>query len=200
MQTERTDPRVERSRSALVRALAKLLEGRSLSSISVSEICRHAGVDRATFYRHFEDREDLLERGVRLAVDAIIERIGAADPRDPRFDTRLGNLFAEIADRRDFYRPFAGANADGRLGRVLADRVSEFLLRERIAPVLREGAGAGSVDRSEMVTAMTVSALVGLIGRWLTDSPHWRAEDVHAAYAAYVIGGVTAFAQSNASG
>ncbi len=115
-------------------------------------------------------------------------------------NARLRSLFTEIADRRDFYRPFAGPNADGWFGRVLAERVGEFLLRERIAPLLRGGVGNGSVERSEMVPAMTVSALIGLIGRWLTESTHWREEDVHTAYATYVMGAVSAFAQRNASG
>ena len=43
------------------RALIKLLEEKSLEYISVKEICERAGVNRSTFYLHYETISDLLE-------------------------------------------------------------------------------------------------------------------------------------------
>lgn len=43
------------------RALINLLEEKGLEYISVKEICEKAGVNRSTFYLHYETIGDLLE-------------------------------------------------------------------------------------------------------------------------------------------
>ncbi len=48
------------SRSYLVQALFRLMEEHEYGEISVSDICRKAGVGRATFYRYFKRKKDVL--------------------------------------------------------------------------------------------------------------------------------------------
>lgn len=50
----------EYSRSYLVQALFKLMDEYEYEGISVSDLCRKAGVGRATFYRYFKRKEDVL--------------------------------------------------------------------------------------------------------------------------------------------
>ena len=47
-------------RKYLTEALLQLMEKKNYDEISVSEIAKRAGVHRATFYRHFSSREDIL--------------------------------------------------------------------------------------------------------------------------------------------
>ena len=42
-------------------ALITLLEKKELAYITVSEICKEAGVNRSTFYLHYETIQDLLK-------------------------------------------------------------------------------------------------------------------------------------------
>ena len=42
-------------------AMLKLLKEKELEKISVTELCREAGLNRATFYRHYEIPRDVLE-------------------------------------------------------------------------------------------------------------------------------------------
>ncbi|MEM7561801.1 MAG: TetR/AcrR family transcriptional regulator [Pseudomonadota bacterium] len=60
------DPRQVRSRRALVEAGRDCLIRNPLAS--VSDIARHAGVGRATMYRHFETREDLIKEIGRVSL------------------------------------------------------------------------------------------------------------------------------------
>lgn len=52
----------ERTRKSLENALVQLCKTRSLSEITVSDICDAAGVHKSTFYRYFETKELMVEK------------------------------------------------------------------------------------------------------------------------------------------
>jgi len=62
---DRLDPRAKRTRTLLQQAMGELLTQKPLSSITVGDITRRATVNRATFYAHFQDKDDLLEYSLR---------------------------------------------------------------------------------------------------------------------------------------
>ena len=51
------------------RALVELLEKKDFEYITVSELCKVAGVNRSTFYLHYENTSELLEETVRYIID-----------------------------------------------------------------------------------------------------------------------------------
>ena len=55
------DPRAQRTRTLLQQAMGELLTEKPLSSLTVGDITRRATVNRATFYAHFQDKDELLE-------------------------------------------------------------------------------------------------------------------------------------------
>lgn len=57
----KTDLRVSKTKEALREALLHLLEQKSLNSISVTELCQIAKVNRGTFYAHYGQVENLFE-------------------------------------------------------------------------------------------------------------------------------------------
>lgn len=61
----RIDLRVRRTYKLLVEALTELLAGKAYDKISVTDICEKAMVNRATFYKHFEDKNHLLQFGIK---------------------------------------------------------------------------------------------------------------------------------------
>lgn len=58
------DPRIQRTRALLQRALSTLLESQSFTTISITDICKEADIARVTFYQHYESKEALLLAGV----------------------------------------------------------------------------------------------------------------------------------------
>lgn len=61
---EKTDLRVRRTRKLLWEAMLELLENRTFDSLNIQEICDKAMVHRTTFYKHFEDKYQLLTFGL----------------------------------------------------------------------------------------------------------------------------------------
>ena len=60
-ETEKLDPRVKRTRQMLDQAFVSLLAEKGFDAVSVQDITARAGVNRATFYAHFEDKYKLLD-------------------------------------------------------------------------------------------------------------------------------------------
>lgn len=71
----RTRPGVEQQRDTICDAAVDLFVERGLSAVSVSEICRAAGVSRDTFYRCFADKDALVDYVYQTSVNAHIERV-----------------------------------------------------------------------------------------------------------------------------
>lgn len=62
---ERLDPRVKRTRLLLEQAFIGLIEEKGFQAVTVQDIAERAGVNRATFYAHFTDKYDLLDKSIR---------------------------------------------------------------------------------------------------------------------------------------
>ena len=53
-------------------ALISLLEKKDFQYISIKEICQKAGVNRSTFYLHYETVGDLLEEAMEYILDRFV--------------------------------------------------------------------------------------------------------------------------------
>ena len=54
------DLRVQKTKAALFHAFYELLAEKSYESITINELCEKALVRRATFYKHYRDKQDFL--------------------------------------------------------------------------------------------------------------------------------------------
>lgn len=55
------------------KAFLELLEEKDFAYITVKEICEKAGVNRSTFYLHYETVNDLLAESARFIIDQFVE-------------------------------------------------------------------------------------------------------------------------------
>lgn len=57
---EKPNQRVTLTKRLLKEGLLRLLEKKTIDKVNVTELCREAGINRATFYTHYETPHDLL--------------------------------------------------------------------------------------------------------------------------------------------
>lgn len=57
----------------ITEALLLLLKKKEYKDISITEICKKAGVTRMSFYRNFESKEDILLKKVRTVTDGFLK-------------------------------------------------------------------------------------------------------------------------------
>lgn len=61
------------------KALIKLLDKKPFDYITVKEICQEAGVNRSTFYLHYENTVELLEEAIEYTNDEFLSYFKDAD-------------------------------------------------------------------------------------------------------------------------
>ena len=90
--------KVSAARDRLLQTASALFYSEGVNSVGVDRIVSEAGVTRATFYRHFPSKQDLVLAYLQSAHDAIEQRASTALAiEDPR--ARLRALGEDIADQ-----------------------------------------------------------------------------------------------------
>ncbi len=85
-QNEKLDMRIKYTREWTFEALYRLLERKSYESIKISEIITKAGISRATFYRNFSTKDDIVKLKVKMFFEdffaSILELSLTEEPED----------------------------------------------------------------------------------------------------------------------
>lgn len=85
----------------LTDACLLLLRDKMLDDISISELCKSACVGRASFYRNFENKEDIIKTYVNRLFSEWISEYEKSD--DKPIDELILLLFSHFEKHRDFY-------------------------------------------------------------------------------------------------
>jgi len=73
-QDEKEDPRVKRTRNLILTAFEELLPEKGFRSLTVQDITDKAEINRATFYAHFNDKYDLLDKSIQQTFRQELEK------------------------------------------------------------------------------------------------------------------------------
>jgi len=74
---KKTDRRARHTQSVIKESFLQLLRKKHIGKITVTEICKMAEINRATFYTHFHDPYDLLEHLETECGDIMMEAINS---------------------------------------------------------------------------------------------------------------------------
>jgi len=66
-----TDIRVIRTQHSIIEALERLIETKKLSCITITELCTEAGINRNTFYYHYNNIYELLNEQKQILLNEI---------------------------------------------------------------------------------------------------------------------------------
>jgi AcrR family transcriptional regulator len=169
------DPRVRRTRQLLRNALIELIPEMGYENIRIQDITDRATLNRATFYLHYRDKQDLLDRG----FDEIWEELTAENPLPVEMGghlslegTRLTVLsdFKHLSKHADFYRAMIGDHGTAHFIHRMQDHVYTTT-KKRLQDVL--GELPDSSPPVDMVLHYIASAYIGLMHWWLKqDMPY----------------------------
>lgn len=100
------EQRAARSRGALQDALTTLLRERAFGEITVQDLLQRANVGRATFYAHFQDKDDLLLTSFMRMLEVMSQQL-AADPVGARRLLPVKEFFLHVGSARPMLKMFA---------------------------------------------------------------------------------------------
>lgn len=145
----------------LTDALLKLLRDKSISDISISELCDTAGVGRASFYRNFENKEDILRAYINKLFDDRIDEHEQND--DKSLNQLIKSLFTHFEKYRDFYK-------------LLNDRKLIYLLKDVIIGIC--GPKSEHSKTEAYAKAFVAYTLYGWIEVWFQRGMKESAEEI----------------------
>ncbi|MDR2751638.1 MAG: TetR/AcrR family transcriptional regulator [Clostridiales bacterium] len=76
------DKRQERSAALICASLEKLAERSGYSGITITQLATEAGVGRATFYRLFDDKDDVVLYQMEQVFEELLSRFGPESDHD----------------------------------------------------------------------------------------------------------------------
>jgi AcrR family transcriptional regulator len=154
------DRRAARSRDLLLDALPGLMAERGFERLTAQNIIDRAGVGRATFYAHFENKEALLAASVgRLRV--WLQAMRDLCPAQP-FGFMLP-FFDHLASHRPIYRTTFERESE-----VAVERHIRAMMRELVRAELLANRTAGQDDAAiELATQFVVSTFWSVVVWWM---------------------------------
>ncbi len=99
MKTQKEDRRTRITKLAIKESLVELMQTNPISKISVKMICEAADINRSTFYAHFQDQYDLLDKIQQEIISDIKEHILAL-----RFVGQTGNAISVFTQLLDYVK------------------------------------------------------------------------------------------------
>jgi AcrR family transcriptional regulator len=172
----RLDPRVERTRLAVLEAATALLRTEGPDAVTHVRVAEASGVGRATLYRHWPEQADLLHDAIARKADDIPVPLAAQSTRD-RLTVILDHLRTRLNDDDlaiQLATLIGRATWDAKLHRALMQTSGRG--RSIVDDILRD-----AIDRGELPATTDVEVVrEGLIGalfvrRFLSDRPLSRA-------------------------
>lgn len=79
MKSEKIDRRVRYTKMVIKDNFVTLLREKSISKITIKELCERADINRATFYAHYSDQYDLLRQIEDELIDGINQHLSEYD-------------------------------------------------------------------------------------------------------------------------
>lgn len=129
---ERIDPRITRSRQWIENAFLELLWQDGFEAMTVRDIAKRAGVNRATFYAHFEDKYALfthvLEKGLAETIQTRLPNKATFNQENLKLLVlalitffELGNDAGCASGRNQPLKPMIESRVQEKIGELLLD-------------------------------------------------------------------------------
>ena len=164
-----TDPRALRTRQKLVDAFHAAVAEADPAAMSVASLTRAAGVNRTSFYSHFDSPEDLAIHALSELFDVvgdadIVMRAEHSVPAEEASRRALRDIVQFVYERRDSYARVLGPGAAPRLLRA----VTEALTERTVASLERLDTRPPGAD-VRVTARFLAGGVLGVIGAWLSD-------------------------------
>ena len=197
---KKVDRRVERTDQLLRTALFELIEEKGFESLTVQDIIDRANVGRATFYTHFDNKDDLLLSG----LDQLEEELKQHQRRVHARSTRLEDVilvfsyevFAHTEKHRQLFRALStdstGVAIQQAWHKILLD-----LVREDVKAVFAKEENS-SVPTDALVRFIA-GAFFGVLIWWLEGERNLSAREITAIFRKLTVPVVTAAARTSQS-
>lgn len=179
----KNDARVRYTTMRIKKAFLTCLAQKPVSKITVKEICDMAEINRATFYKHYEDTFDLLSKLEDEAIEGMQKSILSC--KKVSSQDILLTILKSIKDTGNSYAVLTSQNGDP----GLAARISEVFYQE-FRPLIAKSLSGHTEDEQNAAYLFVAGGSGHLIAAWIKEGmqtpPEQVATDINAMCRAFV--------------
>jgi AcrR family transcriptional regulator len=190
--SRKIDPRVIRTRKLLLDALLELIPEMGFYAITVQAITERAGLNRATFYLHFTDKDELLSAAIK---DVLAELENISIPRESHQNTidmdsskdLFVHFFEHVAQHIHFYRVMLGERSVASFALQMQDYIEQMGLR---------WLAQANINKNRMTIPVEIfmsflgAAYLGVIKWWIQNDMPYSAEYMAAQFMELTLMGI----------
>lgn len=180
---KKIDLRVKRTHKMIIEAFIRLVEEKGYDNVTVQDIADEAMINRATFYAHFKDKQDLYEQIFEIAINAFtsvldLEQLVHGNRiKVKQIIFALTNIYKNIQERKSFFLTIM----DGSSNELLRKKLEELLYNKyaNIFNRLKIKENELEVPIDFIIEYMT-SIFIGTLHWWITSDTNMSAEQLAA--------------------
>lgn len=164
---EKVDRRVRKTKMQLRQGLARLMQKKSIKEITVKELVDEVDINRSTFYLHYTDIYQMLEKIEEEAMADIREAMeGCPDDCTERekIIPFLARFFSIMDSNRDLSLAFLGPNGD----MDFVERIETLIANK----FLKQSSFPATDSEIRYAYAFCLSGCIGMIKTWLSRTEH----------------------------
>ena len=166
------------------KALIELLEKKDFEYITIKEICEKAGVNRSTFYLHYENTADLLREATQYIIDGFLTYF-SVDHKEITFNFENNDLNELLLITPEYILPYLTYMKENQrvfrmslkhLGTMNFDIVYEKMFRYIFNPILERFRFPENERRYVMKFYLT--GITAIVFEWISQGCEEPIEDI----------------------
>lgn len=167
----KTDARVRYTRMRIREAFFDCLSQKQVSKITVKEICDMAEINRATFYKHYADPFELLQKLEEETLEELRQNIQSCRQRTQQ--GMLLTILNSIKNEENSYALLTSPNGDP----GFAGCISDLFYRE-FQPRMAQNLPNCTEDEKKAAYLFVAGGCGHLISAWIKNGMQTQAEQV----------------------
>ncbi|RXJ04563.1 TetR/AcrR family transcriptional regulator [Anaerobacillus alkaliphilus] len=175
------DRRIVKSKNALKEALISLMKTKDFKEITVKDIVEYAQLNRGTFYKHYQYKENILDEIIDdVTTDLIASYREPYKDKDKvelnQLNSNAVKVFDHVHKYANFYTLIVHSNALTGFQNKICHILKELILND-----LTDLIPNGNINK-ELIASYHSYAIFGMIMEWVnggfTYSPNYMAEQL----------------------
>ncbi len=165
--TQKVDRRVRKTKAALRAGLIKLMQEKSIREITVRELVDEVDINRSTFYLHYTDIYDMLNK----IEEELLEQLVSVTDRhkheyyNEKLNTYLEEVFVILLENVDICNLLMSPNGDIQFTSKVKNLIKDNITQTTVEFLQ----GTLPVEEIKFACSFYIGGCLGVVERWLMD-------------------------------